>query len=119
MFLEMMVEHHEGAIEMAKTEKADGKYGPATKLADDIITAGRRDRADERDAQRRTIVGNHGRDQATAAPEADPRRARSVRCRPHPSDGCPRLVTLPHAVRRHIGGCCSAWRRQRWWRTAT
>ncbi|UUU32320.1 DUF305 domain-containing protein [Streptomyces sp. CA-210063] len=39
MFLEMMVEHHEGAIEMAKTEKADGKYGPATKLADDVITA--------------------------------------------------------------------------------
>ncbi|MBE1601969.1 protein of unknown function [Streptomyces sp. 1222.2] len=24
---------------MAKTEKADGKYGPATKLADDVITA--------------------------------------------------------------------------------
>ncbi|MDX3693751.1 DUF305 domain-containing protein [Streptomyces europaeiscabiei] len=39
MFLEMMVEHHEGAIEMAKTEKADGKYGAATKLADDVITA--------------------------------------------------------------------------------
>ncbi|MGW7170067.1 DUF305 domain-containing protein [Streptomyces sp. NPDC054884] len=39
MFLEMMVEHHEGAIEMAKTEKADGRYGPATKLADDVITA--------------------------------------------------------------------------------
>ncbi|MEU5112890.1 DUF305 domain-containing protein [Streptomyces longwoodensis] len=39
MFLEMMVEHHEGAIEMAKSEKADGKYGPATKLADDVITA--------------------------------------------------------------------------------
>jgi uncharacterized protein (DUF305 family) len=39
MFLEMMVEHHEGAIEMANTEKADGKYGAATKLADDVITA--------------------------------------------------------------------------------
>ncbi|TLS41550.1 DUF305 domain-containing protein [Streptomyces montanus] len=39
MFLEMMVEHHEGAVEMAKTEKADGTYGPATKLADDVITA--------------------------------------------------------------------------------
>lgn len=39
MFLEMMVEHHGGAIEMAKTEKADGKYGDATKLADDVITA--------------------------------------------------------------------------------
>lgn len=39
MFLDMMVQHHEGAIEMAKTEKADGKYGPATKLADAVITA--------------------------------------------------------------------------------
>jgi uncharacterized protein (DUF305 family) len=39
MFLEMMVEHHEGAVEMAKTEKADGEYGPATKLADDVIVA--------------------------------------------------------------------------------
>ncbi|MGW4197133.1 DUF305 domain-containing protein [Streptomyces sp. NPDC005004] len=39
MFLDMMVQHHEGAIEMAKTEKADGKYGPAVKLADDVVTA--------------------------------------------------------------------------------
>jgi len=39
LFLEMMVEHHEGAIEMAETEKADGEYGPATKLADDVIKA--------------------------------------------------------------------------------
>ncbi|WP_030576481.1 DUF305 domain-containing protein [Streptomyces anulatus] len=39
MFLEMMVEHHEGAITMAKTEKANGEYGPAVKLADDVITA--------------------------------------------------------------------------------
>jgi uncharacterized protein (DUF305 family) len=39
MFLEMMIKHHEGAIEMAETQKADGKYGPAVKLADDVITA--------------------------------------------------------------------------------
>jgi len=39
MFLTMMVEHHEGAVEMAETEKADGTYGPATKLADDVVTA--------------------------------------------------------------------------------
>ncbi|WP_328747238.1 DUF305 domain-containing protein [Streptomyces sp. NBC_00285] len=39
MFLEMMVKHHEGAVEMAKTQKADGKYGAAVKLADDVITA--------------------------------------------------------------------------------
>jgi uncharacterized protein (DUF305 family) len=39
MFLNMMVEHHEGAVDMARTEKADGKYDPATKLAADVITA--------------------------------------------------------------------------------
>lgn len=38
-FLTMMVEHHEGAVEMATTEKEKGQYGPATKMADDIITA--------------------------------------------------------------------------------
>ncbi|MFJ5304202.1 DUF305 domain-containing protein [Streptomyces sp. NPDC088350] len=39
MFLDMMVQHHQGAIKMATTEKADGTYGPATKLADGVITA--------------------------------------------------------------------------------
>ena len=39
MFLEMMIKHHEGAVEMAETQRADGKYGPAVKLADDVITA--------------------------------------------------------------------------------
>ncbi|SEC80426.1 Uncharacterized conserved protein, DUF305 family [Streptomyces sp. 3213] len=39
MFLNMMVEHHEGAVAMAKTEKADGSYRPATELAADVITA--------------------------------------------------------------------------------
>ncbi len=39
MFLTMMIEHHEGAVEMATTEKDEGRYGPAKKLADDIITA--------------------------------------------------------------------------------
>jgi uncharacterized protein (DUF305 family) len=38
-FLTMMVEHHEGAVEMAGAEKAKGKYAPATALADDVITA--------------------------------------------------------------------------------
>ncbi|MGI5196766.1 DUF305 domain-containing protein [Streptomyces sp. CA-288835] len=38
-FLTLMVEHHEGAVEMATTEKEKGQYGPATKMADDIITA--------------------------------------------------------------------------------
>jgi uncharacterized protein (DUF305 family) len=39
MFLTMMVEHHEGAVEMATTEKDKGEYGPATELADAVITA--------------------------------------------------------------------------------
>ncbi|WP_432187131.1 DUF305 domain-containing protein [Streptomyces sp. Tue6028] len=39
MFLTMMVEHHKGAVEMAGTEKAKGRSGPATSMADDIITA--------------------------------------------------------------------------------
>ncbi|GAA3495896.1 DUF305 domain-containing protein [Streptomyces prasinosporus] len=38
MFLTMMVEHHQGAVEMATTEKEEGRYGPAKKLAADIIT---------------------------------------------------------------------------------
>ncbi|MFC8097546.1 DUF305 domain-containing protein [Streptomyces sp. NPDC057363] len=39
MFLTMMVEHHEGAVEMAATETAKGRYAPAKALADDIATA--------------------------------------------------------------------------------
>ncbi|MEV5434536.1 DUF305 domain-containing protein [Streptomyces sp. NPDC052682] len=39
MFLTMMVEHHEGAVEMATTEQDKGRYGPAKAMADDIVTA--------------------------------------------------------------------------------
>ncbi|MGF0174613.1 DUF305 domain-containing protein [Streptomyces sp. Marseille-Q5077] len=39
LFLTMMVEHHEGAVEMAGAEKAKGRYAPATALADDVVTA--------------------------------------------------------------------------------
>ncbi|MFE5034881.1 DUF305 domain-containing protein [Streptomyces sp. NPDC056683] len=39
MFLTMMVEHHRGAVEMAGTEKTKGAYGPATTMADAIVTA--------------------------------------------------------------------------------
>ncbi|MGW0944007.1 DUF305 domain-containing protein [Streptomyces sp. NPDC002623] len=39
MFLTMMVEHHEGAVDMAEVEKDKGEYGPATSMADDIVTA--------------------------------------------------------------------------------
>jgi uncharacterized protein (DUF305 family) len=36
MWLEMMMEHHEGAIEMAKTERADGMFPAALSLAESI-----------------------------------------------------------------------------------
>lgn len=36
MFLTMMIEHHEGAIEMAKTEQVDGKNADAVALAKKI-----------------------------------------------------------------------------------
>ena len=36
MWLEMMIEHHEGAIEMAQTEIEHGKYPDAVKMAEDI-----------------------------------------------------------------------------------
>jgi uncharacterized protein (DUF305 family) len=38
MFLEMMVLHHEGAIEMAEQELAEGKYQPTKDLAQAVIT---------------------------------------------------------------------------------
>ena len=37
MWLEMMVEHHEGAVEMAKAEQGEGQYKPAVDLAGDIV----------------------------------------------------------------------------------
>jgi uncharacterized protein (DUF305 family) len=39
MWLEMMIKHHEGAVEMAKTELAKGSSADAKKLAQDIIDA--------------------------------------------------------------------------------
>jgi uncharacterized protein (DUF305 family) len=39
IFLTMMIKHHLGAVEMARTEQAQGAYGPAKALAGDIITA--------------------------------------------------------------------------------
>ncbi|MFJ7154030.1 DUF305 domain-containing protein [Streptomyces sp. NPDC101118] len=37
-FLELMVKHHEGAVEMARTEKAQGRHPEAKKLAEAVIT---------------------------------------------------------------------------------
>jgi uncharacterized protein (DUF305 family) len=39
MWLQMMVEHHEGAVEMAETEIADGESAEAKDLARDIVEA--------------------------------------------------------------------------------
>ncbi|MDN4175821.1 DUF305 domain-containing protein [Nocardioides sp. SOB77] len=39
MFLEMMIGHHKGAIDMAKTEQANGSNAEAVALADDIVSA--------------------------------------------------------------------------------
>ncbi|MFG3552420.1 DUF305 domain-containing protein [Streptomyces sp. NPDC047725] len=38
-FMEMMIKHHEGAVDMAGTEQADGVHGPARKMAAEIITS--------------------------------------------------------------------------------
>ena len=39
LWLTMMVEHHEGAVEMARTETEEGRYRPAVQLAEQIIDA--------------------------------------------------------------------------------
>ncbi|GAA4748431.1 DUF305 domain-containing protein [Nocardioides endophyticus] len=39
MWLEMMVEHHEGAVAMAKSEQEDGKFSDAVELATTIESA--------------------------------------------------------------------------------
>ncbi|MGA5187535.1 DUF305 domain-containing protein [Streptomyces griseoincarnatus] len=38
-FMEMMIKHHEGAVEMAKTEQSDGAHTPGRKMAADIIAS--------------------------------------------------------------------------------
>ncbi|GAA2781042.1 hypothetical protein GCM10010521_69930 [Streptomyces rameus] len=38
-FLALMVRHHQGAVEMATTEKDKGRYGAAKDLADAVVTA--------------------------------------------------------------------------------
>ncbi len=43
MWLDMMVNHHEGAVDMARTEVADGDNPAAQQLARDIITAQQRE----------------------------------------------------------------------------
>ncbi len=38
-FMQLMIKHHEGAVAMAKTEKADGAFPEAKTMADAIITS--------------------------------------------------------------------------------
>ncbi|MEU6591439.1 DUF305 domain-containing protein [Streptomyces sp. NPDC046881] len=38
-FLTLMVEHHQGAVAMARTEQEKGRFGAAKAMADDIVTA--------------------------------------------------------------------------------
>ncbi|WP_405557473.1 DUF305 domain-containing protein [Streptomyces sp. NBC_01171] len=38
-FLTLMIAHHQGAVEMANTEKAKGRDSRATRMADDVIAA--------------------------------------------------------------------------------
>jgi len=40
-WLELMVEHHTGAVEMAETELADGRHAPAQELASEIVDSQR------------------------------------------------------------------------------
>lgn len=37
LWLDMMIEHHEGAVEMAETEQDSGQYRPALRLAGQIV----------------------------------------------------------------------------------
>lgn len=39
MFLTMMIEHHQGAIEMAQTEQTEGEFDAAVELAEEIESA--------------------------------------------------------------------------------
>lgn len=39
MWLQMMIEHHKGAVEMAQTQQADGKYPQALEMSKQIIAS--------------------------------------------------------------------------------
>ncbi|REE99968.1 DUF305 domain-containing protein [Thermomonospora umbrina] len=49
MFLEMMIEHHEGAVTMAGTERTAGRFPPAKTLAAGIISSQTAEIAEMRD----------------------------------------------------------------------
>ena len=63
LWLESMISHHQGAIEMAKAEIANGDNVDAKSLANNIVDhAGGRDRPDEADAGKAEMAagGGHG-----------------------------------------------------------
>ena len=39
LWLELMIAHHEGAVEMAEEQLAEGTYRPAVELAEDVVAA--------------------------------------------------------------------------------
>lgn len=65
-FIEMMIPHHEGAIAMAKAEKAKGGDSELKKLADDIIAAQQREIAEMREhlGEKGTTDNEHGTDES-------------------------------------------------------
>lgn len=61
-FMEMMIEHHEGAVAMAKIEVADGSDPDLQALAEDIIVAQEQEISDMRDqlGASDSAMGDHG-----------------------------------------------------------
>ena len=57
LFLTMMIRHHEGGVQMAKTERLHGEYGPARAMAQSIIAS-----QTAQIAQMKTLLGQgrHG-----------------------------------------------------------
>ncbi|WP_313812419.1 DUF305 domain-containing protein [Glutamicibacter sp.] len=53
LFLQQMVAHHEGAVDMAKEEISQGKYQPAIDMAQNIVTSQR----DEIDQMKKMLEG--------------------------------------------------------------
>lgn len=49
MWLQMMIDHHEGAIEMARTQVEDGQNAKAVALAEDIVSAQKKEIATMQD----------------------------------------------------------------------
>jgi len=95
MFLEMMIKHHEGAIQMARTEQANGKNTDAIALAKQIEAA--QTAEDRHHAPTARIVTTHGmgRRRCGAPPPSHP-------------GSCPRLVdSVPTGLTpRAVPRCC-------------